>query len=510
MATSAPPPTRGGELGERRLGTMAAVAQALAIGPMFSTALVLSLVSNPANGALFNTTLSVLVAGLGVLAIAYAISLFARRFQGAGAIYEYLTHGAHPAVGVFFAGVFFVGTLFLGGGGIYLGLGILTQGFWAEHMDWLTSTLPAWWLFALVFLVLVLILNYVGIRLAIGLMLGFAAVSFTVMTILALAMIFKGGANGNTLEVFNPATTSLSTVFDGVLLGILLFVGFEAAASIGEESHEPHKSIPRALLWTVGVSAAFFVLMSYAISIGLGKAAVDQGAWLDPTVLDKLATQYVGSWYAWIVDLVVILDATGLALAICVTIGRGYFALGRDGLLPSVFARTSRHNTPWVGNLMVAVGGIGLVLVGAYSHTMDRFIPIAGSREFAAFLVSATAGSFAIELVYLALAVAAIGLLVRNGGVWWQYLVVLVAIATPVLGFYGALHPAPHDTTNLNWLAVYWALGVVVLSAAWYGVMQVWKPDRIKNAASHAAAHHGVAPLDENIDFTPAPPDTTI
>ena len=129
-----------------------------------------------------------------------------------------------------------------------------------------------------------------------------------------------------------------------------------------------------------------------------------------------------------------------------------------------MFARTSRHNTPWVGNLMVAVGGVGLMLVGAYSHTMDRFIPIAGSREFAAFLVSATAGSFAIELVYLALAVAAIGLLVRTR----RCLVAVPGRAgrhrDPVLGFYGALHPAPHDTTNLNWLAVYWALGVVVLS----------------------------------------------
>ncbi len=35
-------------------------------------------------------------------------------------------------------------------------------------------------------------------------MLAFAAVSFTVMTMLALAMIFKGGANGNTLKMFNP------------------------------------------------------------------------------------------------------------------------------------------------------------------------------------------------------------------------------------------------------------------------------------------------------------------
>ena len=95
------------------------------------------------------------------------------------------------------------------------------------------------------------------------------------------------------------------------------------------------------------MSAGFYVLMSYAIEVGLGKAAVDKGAWLDPATLDNLATQYIGKSYAGLVDLVVILDATALALAICVTIERGYFALGRDGLLPSAFAKTSRHDTPW-------------------------------------------------------------------------------------------------------------------------------------------------------------------
>src|SRR5581483_10838699 len=192
---------------------------------------------------------------------------------------------------------------------------------------------------------------------------------------------------------FDPGTTSTGTVFNGVLLGILLFVGFEAAASIGEESHDPHRSIPRGLLWTVAVSAVFFVLMAYVISIGYGQSAVAAGKWAgDPAYLDTMATRYIGSWYATIIDVIVILDAMGLALAICVTIGRGYFALGRDGLLPRVFAKTSRHNTPWVGNLMVIVGGGGLMLVAAYSHTLDRFIPIAGTREFSAFLVSATAG----------------------------------------------------------------------------------------------------------------------
>src|SRR6476646_1419161 len=247
--------TTGGQLGEPRLGTIHAVAQALAIGPMFSTAVVLGFVSAPVTGAGFNTALSVLVAGLGVLAIAYAISVFARHYQGAGAVYEYLVRGAHPAVGILTAGVFFMGTLFLGGGGIYLGLGILTNGFWTEHIS--KSTVPSWWFLALLFMALVLVLNYIGVRIAIGAMLTFAALSFTPMLILAIAIIFQAN---NTLAVFNPSTTSVHTVFNGVMLGILLFVGFEAAASLGEESHDPAKSIPRALIGTVGASALFYVI----------------------------------------------------------------------------------------------------------------------------------------------------------------------------------------------------------------------------------------------------------
>ena len=92
---------------------------------------------------------------------------------------------------------------------------------------------------------------------------------------------------------------------------------------------------------------------------------------------------------------------------------------------------------------------------------------------------------------------------------WWQYLVVLVAVATPVLGFWGALNPDPHDTTNLNWLALYWALGVVVLSVIWFAAVKLMRPQQVANAASYAAQHHGVAPLDENLDFSPAPEDTT-
>lgn len=503
-------------LGKRNLTTIHAVAQALAIGPMFSAAIILGSISRPDIGAGWNATLAVLIAGLGVVAIAYTISLYARRFAGAGAIYEYLTHGAHPWVGVFSAGFFFVGALFLGGGGIYLGLGILTDGFWKAHVS---HSGPAWWVWGLIALGLVLVLNYFGVRIAIRAMLAFAAVSFVPMLILAFIIIGKGGAGGNTLSVFNFHETSLfgisgGGVLGGVLLGILLFVGFEAAASIGEESEDPHRSIPRALIGTVSVAAVFFVFMAYAFSIGYGKDAVGKAAWaFSPSVMDDLGTKYVGSWYAGLLDVIVILDATALALAICVMVGRGFFALGRDGLLPRAFAKTSRYDTPWVGNLMVAVGGIGLMVVVWATDYLHRFVvpgpdgklvPAFPNNQFAVFILSATVGSFAIELVYLALAVFALKLVRDGGNKPWQYVVVLVAIATPILGFYGALQPAPHDRSNYNWEAAFWTIGLVAVAAVWFAVVATTRRANVDNAAAHAAHHHGVPPLDESLEFQPA------
>ena len=136
-------------------------------------------------------------------------------------------------------------------------------------------------------------------------------------------------------------------------------------------------------------------------------------------MVDKLSTRYVGSWLGTIIDLVVILDAFGLALAICVTIGRGYFALGRDGLLPKVFAKTSRHDTPWVGNLMVIVGGVGLILLTQVASYGSQFVvpgpngspvPIFPNDQFATFIMAATVGSFMVELVYVLLAIVAVKL----------------------------------------------------------------------------------------------------
>jgi amino acid transporter len=473
------------ELGERRLGTIHAVGQALAIGPIFSTVIVLGFVSF---GAGVKSPLSVLVASLGVLCIGYVLSMFAQRYAGAGGIYEYLARGIHPALGTWAAGIFYLGTMFLGAGGIYLGIGILTDQFLTVHVsdgtDW------PWWLFSLIALVIVLVLNYIGVRLAINAVLTFTALSTIPFLILAVAVIADGGPDGLSLEPFNPSG-SWNEVFDGILIGILLFVGFEAAANIAEESRDPHRSIPRAVLLTITLSGAFYVLMSYVAVIGFGEAAIGEGAWgLDPNAMGTLADEFVGSWLSGIIDFVVILDAMALAIAIGVMMSRGFFALARDELLPSVLARTSRYDTPVWGSISVVIGGLALI---AMALTLNYGTDLQVPDELAMFFIAATAGSFAVELIYLFIALGGFLIVARSGGAgaWWKYLIVIAAVITPILGFYGPLWPFP-DYPDPNNRAFWYALGAVVVAAIWYAILQVTRPAAVADAADYADRPHGL------------------
>jgi len=469
----------GRALGPQRLTTIHAVGQALAVGPIFSAGAVTGLVANVAG---FNTPLSILLGSIGALAVAYVISLFARRFVGAGAIYEYLARTVTSGFGIFSGGVYLCGLLFLGSGGIYLGLCFLVQGFFATHLD---TTIP-WWVGGAGGLIIALALNYLGVRLAVRGVLMLAGISAIPFLILAISVIVQGGDAGNTLSVFDPGETSTNAVFNGILFAILLFVGFEAAASIAEEMHAPTRAIPIAVIGTVALSGLFYLVVTYAATIGFGHAALNEGAWGgSPSPMGDLASQYVGSGLSVLIDIAVILDSLSLAIAIMVTGSRLLFALGRDGLLPRPLASTSRHNTPLGGTVALGVWGVIIMLWGG----LTTYGATSSENVIITFGIAATAGSFLVETIYVFLAIVAFKLVwdSRNGpGVWWRLLVVLVGLAAPILAFKGSLDPFPSYPND--WAVWFWWGGMAV-ALIWYLILRFTRPERVRAAAAYAADH---------------------
>jgi amino acid transporter len=480
-------------LGERRLTTIHAIGQSLAIGPMFSAGLLTGLIASVAG---FSTPLSVLLGTIGAVCLGYVISLFARRFAGAGAVYEYLVHGAHPSVGVFGAGIYGMGVLFLGGGGVFIANGFLAQAFLSDIHVHLT-----WWIPSLVILGIAVGLNHIGVRVAIQGVLAMAGISLIPFLILAVTIIAKGGASGNTLSVFSTSHSSTNDVFHGILFAVTLFIGFEAAASIGEEAREPHKAIPVALIGSVALAGFFYLLVTYAAAIGFGAKAA-ASAWPGAaSPMGSLAQQYDGHWLSVLIDLVVMLDSISVALAFTVTGSRVFFALGRDGLLPHWVRSTTSRDTPLGGNLIILFAGLAATLIGRVS-TLGNLVKLPNNLE--TFSISAGVGSFLIEAVYLMLAVAALRIIwtgFSGIGRLWRLVVALVGIATPVLAYYGSLNPFPAYPNDLSLII---AGGCAVLAAIWYAYLQIRYPERVAAAARHAEEHQGVPPLDESLE-APAP-----
>ena len=113
------------------------------------------------------------------------------------------------------------------------------------------------------------------------------------------------------------------------LLGAYTIVGFESASNLAEETHEPHKVIPRAMIRAVLVSGvvgfAFLVALAYATN----KAAYASAAPVASIVHDVLggAVQKI-----FLVFVCVSIFACGLI--IMVTNGRLIYSMARDRRLP--------------------------------------------------------------------------------------------------------------------------------------------------------------------------------
>jgi len=497
----------GTNLGDRTLTLRHAVAQSLGLGPMISAGVLLGLIASPVSGAGVNASFSVLMAMIGCLGLGFAVSLFARRWAGAGSLYEYLARGATERFGVLAAGVYFVGLMWLGGPSITSGFADVVQPFLQNRL----SIHLAWWVIMLIGMGLVQVLNFMGIRLATRVMLFIAGFGLIPMLILAVTIMAKGGAQGNTLSVFNPSTTSIGTAFNGILIAVTLFTGFEAAAALGEECRHPHRDIPRAVLFSLLAAGAFYVLMTYAITIGYGPHAVAKGAWAnDPAYLDTMANHYVGSWLATILDIVVIFDGFASMLMFCVVLGHGLFSLARDGLIPKAFARTSRYNTPWVANLMmVAATGVGMLVIHFAGYAKTFGLP---NDDFAVLSLTTTTGSYLVQFIYFAVVVVAFRLVysMRGGpGQWWRYIVVLIGASVPVLAYKGSLIPVPSNLgTSVNYVALFYALGMALLVLVWYVYLRQRLTARLDQAAAHVATAEPVTAIIQG--ETRLPPGTVV
>jgi amino acid transporter len=332
--------TKPGRLRGGSLGALGAAVLAMAfMGPATSVAF-----NTPPAAAKIGYALpfGILLAMIACLIMASTIGSFSSKLPSAGFAYTFNTNAFNKGTG-FVSGwlLFFVyGAI---GPMLFSAMGGFGSQFLQSQFHWNVS----WWIVSTVILVIVWSIGRLGVSGSAKTSLIFLTLEIGVLLSLFGTIVVKGGAQGNSLATFNPShsLTGFSGLGFGMLWGILMFVGFESAGTLGEETRNPRKNISRALFIAVILVGFVYVLSGYATSIGFGISHV-KALSTDPSPLTTLSNHFWGANVAWLITLTVLNSQFANVLSGSNAAVRIVFSLGREGILHRKLGTTDKKDNP--------------------------------------------------------------------------------------------------------------------------------------------------------------------
>jgi amino acid transporter len=459
MATTA---TAGGEKLERgQLGLFGVLIPGLAqIAPafnlFFTTGVMVALAG-------VSAPLIFLISMVGMVATASTLAQFSGVYPSAGSFLTYIARSIGPGVSVAVGVITLLGYI-IAFGGIYIFVGSYITGevFSSVHF----------WGFTQIVTILygVLVVAPVVVGLKFGVRVTVVLYVFEVVLLLAISVtiLARGGAEGLSATPFGwPSGGAGKDVLVAFSLAVLAFGGFEAAAPLAEETRDPRRNVPIAVIGAVVVSGIIYVLGSYALVTAFG--VHHAGALAADGNPFKTAAHAFIPFLAPVITWVFLSSVTSSYVAANTQTSRVIFAGARGGLWTRSLAVVSpRFKTPAAA--AIAFVAPSIILAVASTAFTDPGTAVG---------LLSTWGILGLIIMYLMANVALVIDFVkfRRGGVsksplLWVVvpLIGIVVLAIPV---WGDLRPGqPSPLNNLPWLTALLILAGIVYAV----VLRVWRP----------------------------------
>ncbi|MGI8576521.1 MAG: APC family permease [Nocardioidaceae bacterium] len=380
------------------------------------------------------TPLAFFLAAVAVLLIAYVFVRLCQYYHHAGSVYAFAGATLGPRAGAV-AGLGLMGTYVFYGLVTSSAAGIFGAAFLGDIGVW--NDQPWWAGFVIggIALALALLFAIQPAKNATSILLsaeGITVLLILVVAALVLIRMLAGNAPSGahfTMDVFKVAPgTSNSTLFLGIIFGLLSFAGFEAAATLGEEAHKPSRDIPRAILGTAIFGGLYFTVVTAIEMMAFG--ADTQGVkrfGKSAALMGDLGTSYVGAWVGDLITLGACVSAFACCLACVVGASRLLFAVTRDLAPRHALSLTGRNETPAAAAVVIAgtIGIIGVICAVAFS-----------AQPFDTFFWSGAIGTLILLVAYVLATIGCIRLVFVDRLLpvpLWQ--VIIPVLALIVLGY---------------------------------------------------------------------------
>jgi amino acid transporter len=301
--------------------------------------------------------ISVLLALIACILVASSIGQLAKKVPSAGGLYAYVTEALGPVPG-FLVGVIFLCFEPLVAPLLFLIFAWATTDVFRSDVGW--NWTGQWWVWVLVAALTVFVLTYRDVRLSTnaGVILGVFEIG--VFLALAIWMILSNGIPWGVFDPTNAEAGTFNGIFKGMVFSILAFIGFEAAAPLGEEARRPRYTIPRAVIGSALAIGIFYFICSIAWVAGTGFDKFTQDTLAQANPWRHLAEIFWGTGWV-LIFLAIINSALANSNAGVNAASRVIYTMGRNGVLPRAFGRTHPvHKTPHVA--IIAQTALGIVV----------------------------------------------------------------------------------------------------------------------------------------------------
>ncbi|MBB3675175.1 APC family permease [Modestobacter versicolor] len=222
-------------------------------------------------------------------------------------------------------------------------------------------------LIALAFITLITVVNLIGISesVAVNVVMTFIELSgLLLIMVIGVIAIFQGISEPGVLLEFSGEGSKAIAVVSGVSLAFFAMTGFENAANVAEETIDPSRAFPRALIGGMVTAGAVYVLVSIAAALAVPIDTLAGNTLLEVIRADLLPIS--ASVMLVVFGLIAMVAISNTALVTVVAQSRILYGMAREDVVPGVFATVHpTRRSPYVALLFGAAVVGSLLVIGA-------------------------------------------------------------------------------------------------------------------------------------------------
>ena len=297
---------------------------------------------------------SICFAVIAMMFTALSYGHMAKAFPAAGSTYTYTRKAINSKLGV------------IAGWIVLLGYVFFPMAIWLIGASYFSAAVPAVpsWVWLVGFIVVTTLINIVGVE--VGSKINFIMVSTQVVIIIAFLIFtikaITEGMGEGTLASFSPfynPDISFGYTVAGAAAACYCFLGFDALTTFTEDTVNPTKNIPRAIILTLLVCGAIFLIVTYFTHLvhpSYDYSNPDNAAY-------EIARQVAPSVFGGIFLIGTIAGQFAAGLSAQASGARLLYAMGRDGVLPKKFFGKLNSKTHTPINSIVLTGVVALFAI---------------------------------------------------------------------------------------------------------------------------------------------------